>query len=393
MYSRISQLIYRAITHNITEPELKELNESVKNKPELKELVEELSDPEFLQKEFEAGQIIDISRPRADMQRRVNIIRNRKRRRRGLAAAGVAALIAACGWLISYETNVDLSIGQTSPLTQTAIDSIRPGRSLAILSDKEGKQMKLSAVESGLVSNEIILNSSKGVTRIDKPEELCLEVPRGGEFKIVLEDSTEVWLNSESQLRYPAKFDDKERRVQVSGEVYFSVKKDTDRPFYVESMGQEIRVYGTTFNVKAYPDEKITYTTLETGSISLRKSSGEGGELYLSPGHQAVFDRVDSKVDMKQVDTQIVTGWRHGRFVLEEQPLANIMKDLSRWYDFKYEFSDPQLEQLEFMGSIPRYADFKTALSILEKSGGIEFEISDNKIRILKKVKKKSTQK
>ncbi|WP_305150667.1 DUF4974 domain-containing protein [uncultured Duncaniella sp.] len=87
---------------------------------------------------------------------------------------------------------------------------------------------------------------------------------------------------------------------------------------------------------------------------------------------------------MKIVKTEVITGWRHGRFVFEEQPLSNIMRDLSRWYDFEYEFADPNVGDIVFLGSIPRYADFKTAISILEKSGGIRFSLTDGRIVISK---------
>ncbi len=384
MDSRISQLIYRAITGCISESEKDELRTYIHDEPMLDNLVAQLINTDFLKKEYDTRQIIDILRPYSDMQRRIDSIRNRNRRRRVIIAAAVIAVLAINGWWfanISQQHTLD-TVSYQAALN---IDSIKPGRPLAMLSSDEWEQISLSAKESGKGVSELYPTQNKTPETAEKPEELCLEVPRGGEFKVVLEDSTEVWLNSESTLRYPSKFSDDERRVEVSGEVYLSVKKDVNRPFYVVSAGQEVRVYGTTFNIKAYPDEDFTYTTLETGTISLRKSEEGSGELYLHPGHQAVFDKKGSSVEMKQVDTQIVTGWRHGRFVLEEQSLGNIMRDLSRWYNFRYEFTDSQLEQLEFMGSIPRYADFKTALSILEKSGGITFTISGEHVLISKK--------
>ena len=85
---------------------------------------------------------------------------------------------------------------------------------------------------------------------------------------------------------------------------------------------------------------------------------------------------------MKVVDPSVITGWRHGRFVFEEQPLSSIMRDLSRWYDVDYEFDDPALEKIVFMGSIPRYADFATAISIIEKSGGLKFVMQGDRVLI-----------
>ena len=141
-------------------------------------------------------------------------------------------------------------------------------------------------------------------------------------------------------------------------------------------------MYGTTFNVRAYADDPYIYTALEHGSISIRRSESPSGEVRMSPGHQALLNREDSKLNMRIVDTQVITGWRNGRFVFEDQPLSVIMRDLARWYDFEYEFDDPSLADIIFMGSIPRYSDFTVAKRILERSGDIELRTADNKIII-----------
>ena len=99
-----------------------------------------------------------------------------------------------------------------------------------------------------------------------------LTTPRGGEFKIVLEDSTEVWLNAESKLIYPEKFGSMERRVAVVGEAYLKVRKDTQRPFYVETDGQLVRVYGTELNIRSYEEDGQVYTTLVSGQVSVARA-------------------------------------------------------------------------------------------------------------------------
>lgn len=211
-------------------------------------------------------------------------------------------------------------------------------------------------------------------------QDLCLDVPRGGEFKMLLEDGTEVWLNSASRLYYPAKFGDDMRKVRVEGEAYFAVAADSLCPFYVETDNQLVRVYGTEFNVRHYPEETLVATTLKTGSVAISRADQVGGELFITPGHQAMFDTADSEVSVRSVDAEVVTSWRNGRFVFEHQTLLHIMQDLGRWYDFDYEFTDESLKKEEFMGSIPRYSDFTTAISILEKCGNIRFAVTDGKV-------------
>ena len=167
-----------------------------------------------------------------------------------------------------------------------------------------------------------------------------LEIPRGGEFHIILEDSTEVWLNAESSLKYPEYFTESSREVEISGEAYFKVAKDAKRPFYVKSAGNRIKVYGTEFNISSYADEECVYTTLVKGSISLQPQNSNDAELFLTPGHQAIFAKADSSTSITTIKTDVITSWKDGMFVFEDKTLAQIMKSLARWYDFSYEFAN-----------------------------------------------------
>ena len=160
--------------------------------------------------------------------------------------------------------------------------------------------------------------------------------------------------------------------MEVSGEAYFKVAKNAEKPFYVVSGGQEVRVYGTEFNVHAYQDEPTIFTTLVEGSISLKPVEGNRSELMLTPGNQAVFSRSDASARVRKVDTEVVTSWRSGVFVFENQNLEQIMRTLSRWYNFEYEFADQRVAQTEFMGSIPRYGNFSEVVDIFQKMGGIQ---------------------
>jgi len=369
----------------LTPEERAELDSYARENEVVRKFMEETADKASLHEDYQRYMVIDQERAYRDMQMRVDRIRRHRALTRGLKIAAVSLVIAVPAL---YVLGPPDPAGERQPRQVAAWkapgkEEIKPGRVTATVVLPGGEKQQLSAADEGAFITEVIKEIANE-TPAGKDADICLDVPRGGEFHIVLEDSTEVWLNAASCLTYPATFAAGERRVRVSGEAYFAVRKDEARPFYVESEGLEVRVYGTTFNVKAYPDEQYTYTTLETGSVSLRQTSGEGGTLMLSPGHQAVYDPAGSEVNMKVVDTGIITGWHNGRFVFEEQPLANIMKDLSRWYDFEYEFTDPSLGSLVFMGSIQRYSDFKTALVTLEKCGGVRFEVEGHYVRVHK---------
>lgn len=379
--NRISRLIIRRLTGHITEAEETELQTWAEEDADNRALLERLTDPERLSEALRVMEMADPQRACEEMQQRVNRELRPRRVMRYAAAAAIAAIVMAGCWLF---TNVSPDMTQESQLTAVAgrdtvsISDIKHGVVRATLSDASGHTVMLNEKDTAFTSSAQLIAAS---TRKDV-RKLCLDVPRGGEFKIQLADGTEVWLNSDSRLYYPDSFEGDSRRVRVEGEAYFSVATDSLRPFYVETGNQMIRVYGTAFNVRHYQDEDGIYTTLAEGSISLTRIDRVGGALFLTPGHQAVFRNDDSKVNVRHVDTEVVTSWRKGRFVFENQSLLRIMQDLSRWYDFDYEFSDPALEKEEFMGSIPRYADFTTAIAILEKCGGISFAVDDGRVII-----------
>ncbi|MCM1050884.1 MAG: FecR domain-containing protein [Paenibacillus sp.] len=381
---RITRLIYRDLIGTITPAEREMLDRWLEESADHRRFYDSISDSGMLHEEMLSRSVIDYERPARDMLRLIASRRRARTARIVMRAAAILAIVVAAGAAWHFTSTSSLSTASTdSPAIAAShrvitIDDIVAGKSLAIISDSSGKTVALSAEESGTETAAALATPT-----VSEPRELCLEVPRGGEFKVILEDSTEVWLNSESTIRYPETFSAGERRVAVTGEAYFHVSKDADRPFYVETDRQVIRVYGTSFNVRAYPDEEATFTTLESGSVSLRRNTSLSGEVFLATGHQAILDHKAGQLKMAVVDPETVTSWRHGRFVFDDQPLERIMKDLSRWYDFRYEFSDDSLRSRVFMGSIHRYADFRTAIQILENCGGISFSVTpDNTILI-----------
>lgn len=376
----IKKLLYLLSIGCINEEDYQRLKQWAEGNEYRIDLLNRLSDEEYLADRLSRRMHISIERPMKEMSRQVSGIRLKQRFKRYGVASAIISIVGALGY-ITYST-----VGKQSFYTENALahksphyntlSEIRPGSTKAILyrDGEEGKVM--TSADSITIGTKYIANSSDNIS------ELCLDVPRGGEFKIMLEDSTEVWLNSESKLYYPETFTATERRVQIEGEGYFIVKKDARRPFIVETKLQTVKVYGTSFNIKAYADDETICTTLEKGSVAIVPTSIKSSELRLSPGHQSILNRADSKVRMKVVDPTSYTSWRQGRFVFEEQPLKYIMRDLARWYDFKYRFEDKSLENVVFMGSIPRYSNFTTARKIIEQIGDIAMKLEGDMIVI-----------
>lgn len=378
----IINILYKRLAGGtLSADEALRLEKWIAENPEARQrMADSLSDVEHIASGYRVRQMIDTERPREEMMRRLSINEPKKSTR-------LSKLFKPLKWTAAAVVGAAVTGGiifmMRSPITSTAtladatdveplrIENLSPGSTQAIVTVPSGDTLHVT--ETSTVTPKLAKAVEAGPLQID--------VPRGGEFVVTLEDSTRVWLNSESRLIYPAHFSASSRRVELTGEAYFEVTHNPDVPFIVESANQRVRVYGTEFNIRSYPEDDAVYTTLSSGSVSLSPSSGVG-EIFLSPGKQAVFTKETSEAKVRTVDIERVTGWRHGRFVFEEQSLRQIMRDLARWYDFEYEFADNDAAETIFMGSIPRYSNFKTAIAILEKSGGLTFEVKDNKILI-----------
>lgn len=378
----------KSLAGTLSEEESKELSAWIAESPDHEETWKTLSDSSYLQDSYRNWKMVSTGQPRENMRLR---IRAREKPRRLAFAAAAATLLTLLLVAALYALNRserryrDL---RASYETLRYMDAIHPGQTRAQLTTEDGKIIVLGSDQQGndaaLKAAETADNARKRQERADRLALNKLEIPRGGEFRITLEDGTEVWLNAESSLRYPEHFSGARREVELSGEAYFKVAKESGRPFQVRIAGQVIQVHGTEFNVMSYDEDKFVYTTLVEGSISLRPENAVSSELILTPGHQAVFAKADCSTSVQLVKPEVVTSWRNGMFVFEDQSLDQIMRQLSRWYDFSYAFSSEEAASTVFMGRVPRYGTFGEVLEILEKSGNLQFRVEGKRIVISK---------
>lgn len=213
-----------------------------------------------------------------------------------------------------------------------------------------------------------------------------LTIPRGGQFFIKLSDGTQVWLNSETQLKYPVQFVEGKPRVVelVYGEAYFDVSPSTTHKganFSVVSKGQNVEVLGTEFNVKAYRDEERTYTTLVEGKVQL---NALGNEMLLKPNDQTILDHKTRTVETHVADVYSETSWKNGVFSFRNKSLKEIMRVLSRWYDVDVVFENKLLEDKTFKGVLAKNQRLEDILSILKSSSSIKTYEINNKTIILR---------
>ena len=267
---------------------------------------------------------------------------------------------------------------------------ISPGVTKAELVLADGHKVVLGTETiDSLVSEEgvNIVKDGNGVSYLGNKEEgdlayNIMRVPRGGEFKVRLQDGTLVYMNSETELKYPVRFVGKERRVYLSGEAYFEVQRDTTKPFIVVMNGNEVRVLGTEFNVRSYEDEKCQFTTLVAGKVLLTTHDHRCIELL--PNEQGIVDP-QGDIRKEQVDVALYTAWKDGNFVFRKQSLEHIMEIVERWYDLKVTFEDEWCKQVSFSGNVERYDDSSKLAEMLEATGSVKFRIKNNEIYVTKR--------
>ncbi len=195
-----------------------------------------------------------------------------------------------------------------------------------------------------------------------------ISTPNGGKYTIKLPDGSTVYLNAASQLKYPTQFDGAERRVELSGEAYFEVAKDSRRPFLVKTSTQLVQVLGTHFNVNSYQDEGETTTTLAEGSVKVSTASGTK---VLKPGQQTIVTA--KSIALRQADLETALAWKNGRIEYKDASIETIMADVSRWYDLEVHY-EGVLPDRRFVASIPRTSNLSSLLTVLKLSD-INFEI------------------
>ncbi len=200
-------------------------------------------------------------------------------------------------------------------------------------------------------------------------------VPRGAEYTLKLQDGTEIHLNAESSLTVPTDFSPENRSVNLSGEAYFRVKSNPEHPFIVQTGRADVKVLGTCFNVKAYPEEDAWLVTLEEGAVEINSAYQQ---VTLKVGEQAIV-RSNGNISVRPVDTYLYCAWSRQRIVYDNVPLLEILTDLGRWYDFEAAYSSDRLRNLRFSMDIDKTASFNDVASLLERLNKVHVKINKNK--------------
>ena len=380
----ISELITKQIKGSISPEESKVLHQWINDSSENKNLFERASQDEHLLEKLDIYNLFD--RDEAWLKVSKSLTEDKKvipihQRILRIAAVIIPFFILAYGayyFLNNYEDGEG----------QIVVEEIQPGSEKATLVLADGTRIDLESEDS---PKEILRDDIKIYNnfKILKYPEISTQkaivyheliTPKGGKYGIILPDGSEVMLNAGSTLKYPTVFQGDKREVFLDGEAYLKVRKGT-KPFLVSCNGMDVRVLGTAFNIEAYGDEKTYLTTLVEGKVKVT-SNGLNDQI-LSPNEQALLNLENNDLTKMAVNANQYTSWIEGKFEFANNNLESVMKKLSRWYDFEYEFENPDARNFHFSARIDDKQDISTILDMLEMTTSVKFKVKNKKIVIL----------
>ncbi|SEN96748.1 FecR family protein [bacterium A37T11] len=285
-----------------------------------------------------------------------------------------AILLIACGITFYYYKQ------------NTKQTGFQPGSNRAVLTLADGRKISLDSAKAGIQINDEDIKYNDGTAikakAIVNSTMLTLSTPKGGQYQIILEDGTKVWLNAQSTITYPSRFSGDTRTVSLEGEAYFEIKEDKSKPFNVISKNQEISVLGTSFNVEAYAENKTIQTTLTSGSVLVANLQGKS--ITLVPGEQSTLQE-NGGLTKQQADLDEAISWKNGEFVFTKEPVQAVLRKLARWYNFEVSYAEQIPDSETFSGTLSRYDNVAILLDMMQQVGDIRFEVNGRNVKVYRK--------
>lgn len=350
---------------------------------ETRELLDRMENSDYWLSKLQERECFDYRKAFRGLQGHIR--HNRFRRYRYMSVVAAACVFVVIGLGLLWESEKS----ETTVEKVSGVDiSEKKG---IVLTLNDGSEVELDHKKQLLTESKVAITIDSGNMRYEIVDTLVqdslsyniLNIPRGGEYSVLLSDGTMVWLNAASRLKFPVTFLGNQRKVYLSGEAYFDVTANPQRPFIVSTEKGEVAVYGTQFNVKQYPEEKDIEVTLVKGAVSFVLP--EGNAVGLQPGHRLVYDGLGMSPRIASVNVRNYVSWRDNVFCFEEESLDNIMRMLSRWYDVHIVFRSTSLKELKFTGNLNKYSDIHCFLRLFEASVPVAFDIQGDIIVVKEK--------
>ena len=376
-----ASLIKKSLIKDLSDKEQKELDQLLDDQS-LQDVYKELSARGYLKKQF-------MEYEKYSSQKAYREFKERRGHSGRIRIVRWVAVVAAV-WVLALGVTLWMTFGKKENVAPLPVASkiIPAGEKKATLTLADGTEVHVEEITAQILqekgmkieyrNGEIVYHKSE-----EKTTEVVynkLEVPRGGECMIKLDDGTKVWVNAETKLKYPVAFVGDRREVVLEGEAFFDVAKN-EKPFIVKTSFGDVRVLGTAFGISAYASEPESYTTLVRGKVSVEREGGK--PVVILPGEQVVTSK-DGKMMKQKVDVEEFVGWKDGIYVFKEKSLGEIMKTLERWYNISVDFQEKSLVDLPFTGNLKRYDDINVFFDALTRTGDMKYRVEGNQVILFK---------
>jgi transmembrane sensor len=378
---RIARLIGGFIRGTLSKNEHDELDEWVAANDDNMQVFERLTDEKNIDEAMEWMKRTQTEK--AIKKKKENVVFNRPRKSVRLWQYAVAASIIITAGILIYTFRYSKNEKKNDVIVNNSAD-LQPGSEKATLTLGNGKVIVLSdAGIDTMINDQIKIQSKKGEIAYNGGgtenaiEYHTLTIPRKAHYKLVLPDGSKVWLNSESSIQYPTAFTGKERKVIVTGETFFEVAKNKDKPFIAVGGDIQVEALGTQFNINVYNNEPFRSATLVEGSVLVTHGKNEN---ILKPGQQAQITNGDFNV--VTTDAMDVIAWKNDMFKFTNTPIDAIMRQVERWYDAETDYQDKV--DFHFNGTIERSVPVSKLLHYIEATGQVHFKIEGKKIIVMK---------
>lgn len=379
-------LIFKQLNGEITPAEQQELDSWLEADVRNRALLESLRNKDTVSKEMAFFDGIDVEADwqavaaRTQFKPAARVIAWKRMARWSVAAALLVGMVLLYRWQQGREA---VEPGIVASNTVKFKNDVLPGSNKAVLQLANGQTVDLNDHSTTPITEEdgtkiaqqtgqLVYNNGTGK---DNQEALfnTLSTPRAGQYQLTLPDGTKVWLNASSSIRFPLRFSGKERLVELTGEGYFEVAKNTAMPFRVMVNGMEVAVLGTHFNIIAY--NGVTKTTLTEGAVKIRLADKRTWQL--APGQQAVVKK--DAVQVAYTDVEKAIAWKEGVFYFKEDDFEDIMEQIARWYDLDIQIKG-KIPGKRISGNINREARLSQVLEMLNFVSGATFSIDGKKV-------------
>ena len=393
---RLSLLLNRFLKKTITTEELRELSSLLDGLSEseisivLKKIYDKTSVPTFFAEKLPSEHILAQILQRTEESNMLINAPTKKIRPLIIKLTAAAAVIGlVVGFFIFPSKNQQPKSQHISSIKNNAGD-ILPGGNRATLKMSNGTTIVLTNSPNGILAQygsmavkkladgQLVFDARSSTTENRQSSGWnTISTPRGGQYQLTLSDGSKVWLNAESSLRFPSQFIGDERRVELVGEAYFEVAKNSKQAFKVMSKQMEIQVLGTHFNLSDYDGHGISKTTLVSGSIKVKR----GAQVHLlSPGQQAVVDKNKELTLLDHADVESEIAWKNGLFLFKDASIQNVMEQIARWYDIEVVYQKNHSKKL-LNGNVSRKVHLSALMEMLAYTG-VEYEIQGKRVLI-----------